>query len=214
VIKSFLRDSLEREGFGFGFLTGGVTFCAMLPCGGIPFKVICLVGMNDNAYPRQTISPGFDLVVKSPKPGDRSRRNDDRYLFLESILSARERVYISYVGRASRTTALIPPSVLVSELTDYIEQGFEILEGKVLDHVITNIVSRPSAWSISRKGTSSSATRQKTSMPRDLLPVPAKNRVHSSCQDFLNQGKSGRQSISTSSAFFTLIRPSFFSTSA
>ena len=98
VIKAYLKTFLESEGFGFGFLTGGVTFCALLPMRSIPSKVICLAGMNDNDYPRQTKSLGFDLMAKNPKPGDRSRRNDDRYLFLEALLSARERLYISYVG--------------------------------------------------------------------------------------------------------------------
>jgi len=78
VIKWHLKNLLETEGFGFGFITGGVTFCAMLPMRSIPFKVICCVGMNGDAYPRQAKPLGFDLIAKHPKPGDRSRRNDDR----------------------------------------------------------------------------------------------------------------------------------------
>jgi exodeoxyribonuclease V gamma subunit len=137
VIKSYLKIFLESEGFGFGFLTGGVTFCAMLPMRSIPFKVICLAGMNDDTYPRQTKPLGFDLMAKNPKPGDRSRRNDDRYLFLEAILSARERLYISYVGQSIQDNSPIPPSVLVSELTDYIRQGFQVPGKEILEHVTT-----------------------------------------------------------------------------
>ena len=59
VIQSLLKSRLESEGFGIGFITGGVTFCAMLPMRSIPFKVICLLGMNDDAYPRQTKSLGI-----------------------------------------------------------------------------------------------------------------------------------------------------------
>jgi len=137
VIKSHLGNYLEKEGFGFGFIAGGVTFCAMLPMRSIPFKVICLVGMNGDAYPRQSKPLGFDLMAKNPKPGDRSRRHDDRYLFLEAILSAREKLYISYVGQSIQDNTLIPPSVLVSELMDYTEQGFKIEGEKILDHIIT-----------------------------------------------------------------------------
>ncbi len=137
VIKWHLGHYLEREGLGFGFITGGVTFCAMLPMRSIPFKIICLVGMNGDAYPRQSKPSGFDLIAKHPKPGDRSRRNDDRYLFLEAMLSAREKLYISYVGQSIQDNSLIPPSVLVSELMDYIEVGFEIPGKKILDHVFT-----------------------------------------------------------------------------
>jgi exodeoxyribonuclease V gamma subunit len=136
VIKSHLRSSLEKEGFGYGFLTGGITFCAMLPMRSIPFKVICLLGMNDDSYPRQTKSLGFDLMAKKPKPGDRSRRNDDRYLFLESILSAREKLHISYVGQSIQDNSIRPPSVLVSELLDYIEEGFEVSEKEILEQIV------------------------------------------------------------------------------
>ena len=137
VIRWHLGHYLETEGFGFGFITGGVTFCAMLPMRSIPFKVICLVGMNGDAYPRQAKPLGFDLMAKHPKPGDRSRRNDDRYLFLEAMLSAREKLYISYVGQSIQDNSLIPPSVLVSELMDYIEQGFTIPGEKILDPIFT-----------------------------------------------------------------------------
>lgn len=136
VIKSFLRTRLEGEGFGFGFLTGGVTFCAMLPMRSIPFKVVCLLGMNDDSYPRQTKSLGFDLVARNPRPGDRSRRKDDRYLFLETLLSARERLHISYVGQSIQDNTPRPPSVLVSELLDYIDQGYELQDGKILEHIV------------------------------------------------------------------------------
>ena len=137
VIKWHIRHSLESEGFGFGFLTGGITFCAMLPMRSIPFKVICLVGMNNDIYPRQSKPLSFDLMAKHPEPGDRSRRNDDRYLFLETILSARGCLYTSYVGQSIQDNSLIQPSVLISELIDYIEQGFEIKKKNILDLIST-----------------------------------------------------------------------------
>ncbi len=137
VIKSHLGLSLEKVGFGHGFLTGGMTFCAMLPMRSIPFRVICLLGMNDDSYPRQTRTLGFDLMAKKPRPGDRSRRNDDRYLFLEAILSARDKLHISYVGQSIQDNSVRPPSVLVSELLDYIEEGFEVSGKEILDCIVT-----------------------------------------------------------------------------
>jgi len=137
VIRSYLGHSLERAGFGFGYITGGVTFCAILPMRSIPFKIICLMGMDHDAYPRESRPLGFDFMAKYPRRGDRSRRHDDRYLFLEAILSAREIFYISYVGQNARDNSQVPSSVLVSELTDYIEQGFETPEQKILEQVIT-----------------------------------------------------------------------------
>jgi exodeoxyribonuclease V gamma subunit len=137
VVRSTLERSLDQTGFGLGFLTGGVTFCAMLPMRSIPFRVICLLGMDGEAYPRQSKPLGFDYMARYPRRGDRSRRNDDRYLFLEAILSARERLYISYVGQSIQDNSAIPPSVLVSELIDYVEQGFEIPGGPIRDHLLT-----------------------------------------------------------------------------
>ncbi len=137
VITWHLKNFLETEGFGSGFITGGVTFCAMLPMRSIPFQVICCVGMNDDSYPRQSKPLSFDLIAQYPQPGDRSRRNDDRYLFLETLLSARKILYISYVGQNIQDNSIIPPSVVVSELMDYIEQGFAISGERIHDHIVT-----------------------------------------------------------------------------
>ncbi|MCX5847609.1 MAG: exodeoxyribonuclease V subunit gamma [Deltaproteobacteria bacterium] len=136
VIKAWLKQNLKESGFGAGFLTGGVTFCTILPMRSIPFKVICLIGMNDASYPRQSRKLGFDLMAASPRIGDRSRRMDDRHLFLEAILSARQKLHISYVGRSMKDNSNRPPSVLVSELLDYIEEGFgeTVREGIVSQH--------------------------------------------------------------------------------
>lgn len=137
-IRWQLGRTMEKEGFGYGFLTGGITFCAMLPMRSIPAKVICLIGMNNSAYPRESYRPGFDLIGQHPRPGDRSRRTDDRYLFLEAILAARETLYISYVGQDIQDNSTIPPSVLVSELMDEVEQGFTVQAGTISDHLLTS----------------------------------------------------------------------------
>ena len=105
---------------GRAFLSGGVTFCAMVPMRSLPFEVVCMIGMNDRAFPRVRRRDGFDLIADDFRKGDRSRRDDDRYLFLESILNARRCLYVSYTGRHIREDTVIPPSVLVSELLDYI----------------------------------------------------------------------------------------------
>jgi exodeoxyribonuclease V gamma subunit len=136
-LKWYLNSRLEREGLGFGFIAGGITFCAMLPMRSIPFKVICLMGMNGDAYPRESKPLGFDLMAKHPKPGDRSRRHDDRYLFLEALLSARETLHVSYVGQSMEDNTLIRPSVLVSELMDYIDEHFQIEGRNAADHLVT-----------------------------------------------------------------------------
>ena len=103
-----------------GFLRGGITFCSMVPMRSLPFKVICLLGLNDGDFPRNTKAAVFDLIAKHPQKGDRARRDDDRYLFLEAIISARDILYLSYVGRSIRNDDELAPSALVSELIDTI----------------------------------------------------------------------------------------------
>jgi exodeoxyribonuclease V gamma subunit len=137
VIRHHLSHRLEREGFGFGFMTGAVTFCAMLPMRSIPFRVIWLMGMNSDSYPRHSPPLAFDLMARHPRRGDRSRRSDDRYLFLEALLSARDIFAISYVGQGVQDNSLLPPSVVVSELLDYLEQGFEVPGGGISKQVVT-----------------------------------------------------------------------------
>ncbi|MGD9300262.1 MAG: exodeoxyribonuclease V subunit gamma [Desulfobacterales bacterium] len=147
VVKSYLTARLEQNRYGSGFLTGGITFCAMLPMRSIPFKIICLVGMNNDAYPRDYQPLNFDLMARHPRPGDRSRRNDDKYLFLESIISARKKLYISYVGQSIQDNSLLPPSVLVSELIDTIQKGLVDCEQEPVRKIETRHRLQPfSPW--------------------------------------------------------------------
>ncbi|HAA04918.1 MAG TPA: exodeoxyribonuclease V subunit gamma, partial [Syntrophobacteraceae bacterium] len=137
VVRAHLTQKLESDVLGTGFISGGVTFCAMLPMRSIPCKVIALIGMDDGAFPRQDRPAGFDLMTGEPRRGDRSRRNDDRYLFLEALLSARKTLYVSYVGQSLQDNSAMPPSVLVSELLDVIERGYEMPGKKILDCLVT-----------------------------------------------------------------------------
>src|SRR5690606_17088574 len=92
----------------------------------IPFRHVCLLGMNDGDYPRSRPPVDFDLMAQDYRPGDRSRREDDRYLFLEAMLSAREQLYISWVGRSIRDDSPRPPSVLVGQLQDHLDSLWQV----------------------------------------------------------------------------------------
>ncbi len=137
VIRAYLEKRLGQDALSFGFISSGVTFCTLLPMRSIPFKVVCLLGMNDGDYPRAGQAPGFDLMAKRRQLCDWSKRHEDRYLFLESLLSARQHLLISYVGCDPKDNSVRPPSVLVNELLDYIEAGFETDEpGHLLDQLV------------------------------------------------------------------------------
>jgi exodeoxyribonuclease V gamma subunit len=135
VAREFLNEHLDAARAGRGFLAGGITFCALLPMRTIPFAVVCLIGMDYDAFPRDTPPLAFDLVARAPRTGDRSRRNDDRYLFLEALVAARRRFYVSYVGQDIQDNARRPPSALVSELLDAVEKGYGVGRGRlVVEH--------------------------------------------------------------------------------
>ncbi len=125
TVSYFLKSKLNSKSLSFSFLSGGITFCAMLPMRSIPFDVICLLGMNNNSFPGKNSKLDFDLISKSPRAGDRSRKKDDRYLFLETILSARKILYISYTGQSINDNTELQPSILINELLDTINESFE-----------------------------------------------------------------------------------------
>ncbi|MET0008765.1 MAG: exodeoxyribonuclease V subunit gamma [Candidatus Thiodiazotropha sp. 6PLUC4] len=116
-LGEIFKQSLDR-----GFLGGGVNVCALAPMRSLPFRVIYLLGMNDGVFPRQKNELGFDLMKQEFRSGDRSRRVDDRYLFLETLLSARDRLVISYQGHSQRDNSPMPASVVVEELRDCLTQ--------------------------------------------------------------------------------------------
>lgn len=137
VIKSYLATSSSARVLSSRYLSGGVTFCAMLPMRSIPFDVICLLGMDNEAYPRRDNKPGFDLMEARKLSGDRSLRGEDQYLFLEAILSARKNLIISYVGQNMQDNSALLPSPLVSDLLDYMDGGFISDDGKSASARIT-----------------------------------------------------------------------------
>ncbi len=124
VVREHWLSQIAEGGLNQRFFGGGVQFGTLMPMRSIPFKAICLLGMNDGDYPRQTAPRDFDLMAHSWRAGDRSRREDDRYLFLEAILSARERLYISWKGHRATDNTEQPPSVLVAQLLDYLNTGW------------------------------------------------------------------------------------------
>ena len=123
VVRHAVRGSLASPTrTGRQFLSGQVTVCSMVPMRSIPFRVVALLGLNDGEFPRQRPPLGFDLMADDrPRPGDRSRRGDDRYLFLEALVSARDALYLSYQGRDVRNNSERQPSLVLSELCRYLQ---------------------------------------------------------------------------------------------
>ncbi|MDO5675631.1 MAG: exodeoxyribonuclease V subunit gamma [bacterium] len=126
ALRLVLEEKLNQADSGQAFLSGRVTFCNMVPMRSLPFQIICFLGMNDGDFPRLQHPVSFDQMARHPRLGDRNRRDDDRYLFLEAILSARSQLFLSWVGRSRRDGTERPPSVVVSELLDYLDSSMQV----------------------------------------------------------------------------------------
>ncbi|MCP8464678.1 exodeoxyribonuclease V subunit gamma [Pseudomonas sp. ZM23] len=140
VVREAWLGGLDAGGLNQRFLAGAVSFCTLMPMRAIPFQLVCLLGMNDGDYPRPQSPLDFDLMRNDYRPGDRSRREDDRYLLLEALLSARRQLYVSWVGRSIRDNSERPPSVLIGQLRDHLADGWrradggDLLQGLTLEH--------------------------------------------------------------------------------
>ncbi|MEE9679100.1 exodeoxyribonuclease V subunit gamma [Pseudomonas moraviensis] len=128
VVREAWLAGLDQGRLSQRFLAGAVNFCTLMPMRAIPFKLVCLLGMNDGDYPRAQPPLDFDLMGSDYRPGDRSRREDDRYLLLEALLSARTQLYISWVGRSIRDNSERPASVLIGQLRDHLASGWRSID--------------------------------------------------------------------------------------
>lgn len=177
----WIQKKINEPASSMRFISGGVTFATMVPMRSIPFKVVCLIGMNDGEYPRKKAVSPFDLMSRTEyRKGDQSRRQDDRYLFLEALLSARKILYISYQGRNARDNKPCPASVLVGELRDYCNSVFSPIQ--VIDHPLqpfskryyqnsglSTFVQEWHAGLVSNKGTRPFINSQPLQLPENSL---------------------------------------------
>jgi exodeoxyribonuclease V gamma subunit len=134
IIRSLMQEQLQQQSSGGGRIGRGVTISSLMPMRSIPFGVIGMLGMNEGAFPRSSIPIEFNLMNLHPRPGDPVQADEERNLFLENLLSARQYLYFSYVGNSNRQDAEFPPSVMVNELIDHLREQY----GFKTDDLVTN----------------------------------------------------------------------------
>ena len=123
VMREAMRGQLDAVSERQPFLLGGVTFCGLVPQRSIPFRVVCLLGMNDGEFPRDGGDAGLNFMLKNPRRGDRDTRREDRYLFLEALMAARRHLHISYVGRDVHDGKRIDPAAPLAELLQFLDDA-------------------------------------------------------------------------------------------
>ncbi len=121
IIISFIKNINNVKLYSIN----SINFCSFGSLRMIPFKVVCLLGMNDNFFPKNKIYYNFDLINSNPRIGDRNKIDSDKFIFLESIISSKYLIYISYLNYSFDKNKKYFPSMLITNLLDYINSGSE-----------------------------------------------------------------------------------------
>jgi len=120
-VTALLQAQLRGRPTRASFRTGTLTVCTLVPMRSVPHRVVCLIGLDDGAFPRQGIADGDDVLARDPRTGERDIRSEDRQLFLDAICAAQETLVIAFTGADPRTGADIPPAVPLGELLDALD---------------------------------------------------------------------------------------------
>ena len=134
LLRDVLAEHAAQSIRGVPRLADGITVAGFASGQVLPAKVVCAVGMNDGAFPRRPPPMPFEFVqdlfgAAAHAVGDRDVRDDDRFAFLAALLAARRCLILTYTGRDLQEDKPIPASVVVSELTAYLERRFPGTEG-------------------------------------------------------------------------------------
>ena len=133
VVREALRGALDAVPERQPFLLGGVTFCGLVPQRSIPFRMVCLLGMNEGEFPRPGNDAGLNKILSQPRRGDRDTRNEDRYLFLEALMSARDVLHISHVGEGVRDGKPRNPAAPLAELLQFLDEQHDLANDEKAD---------------------------------------------------------------------------------
>ncbi|RVW06007.1 exodeoxyribonuclease V subunit gamma [Rhodococcus spongiicola] len=120
-IRAMLRSRLAGRPTRANFRTGELTVCTMVPMRSVPHRVVALLGLDDDVFPRGTNVDGDDVLARDPFLGERDPRSEDRQLLLDAIMSATERLLLFYTGADPTNGTVRPPAVPLSEVRDVLE---------------------------------------------------------------------------------------------
>ncbi len=134
VVINILDEALSVESGRFGHRSGSLTISALEPMRAIPHRVIVLMGLDANTFPRHNERPGFHLLEQQRQLGDPRGSDQDRYVLLEALISSRQHLLISWCGRHERSGEVQPPAAPVEQwLTELESQLGPQAEGLLIE---------------------------------------------------------------------------------
>jgi exodeoxyribonuclease V gamma subunit len=142
-VRSLLAERLEGRPTRSNFRTGHLTICTLHPMRSVPHRVVCLLGLDDDTFPRKALRDGDDLMLDRPRIGERDPRSEDRQLLLDALLAATERMIITYTGNDERTNTLRPPAVPVGELLDVVDATVRAPDARASERVVVHHPLQP-----------------------------------------------------------------------
>lgn len=117
-IEALLAARLAGKASRANFRTGELTVCTMVPMRSVPHRVVVLLGLDDEVFPRAGGVNGDDVLARQRCPGDRDPRSEDRQLLLDAIMAAGERLVLLHTGSDPVSGAHRPPAIPLAELLD------------------------------------------------------------------------------------------------
>ncbi len=134
-LRALLAERLQGRPTRANFRTGHLTVCTLVPMRSVPHRIVCLLGLDDGAFPRRAPRDGDDLVRAEAHVGDRDPRTEDRQMLLDALMAAGDRLIVTYTGNDERTNARRPPAVPVGELLDVVDLTVRVDDGPARAHV-------------------------------------------------------------------------------
>lgn len=119
-VRAMLTHALAGRPSRANFRTGELTVCTMVPMRSVPHRVVVLLGLDDEIFPRAGSEDGDNILTRDPAQGERDVRSEDRQLLLDAVMSAGEKLLLFYTGADPVTGAVKPPAIPLSELLDVV----------------------------------------------------------------------------------------------
>ena len=122
-LTALVTDEFERGRARSTFGNGALTVCSLRSLRGVPYRVICLLGLDDGVFPGRGERDGDDLLLRDPRPGEPDPAAGDRQALADAVGAARQALVLVHQGRSALTNEKVPPPAALADLLDVLAEG-------------------------------------------------------------------------------------------